>query len=235
MTQVAETPAVDQFVWFTPSREEWLRQAVVAMLPMLEEVKLSLDPSIVPVSVGFPKVSHGKGDAIGVCHVKGACPTDERLRPIFISPVLSNAVMDILPTLLHEMVHAALPPEAGHRKPFADAVKALGLAGKPTHTFLEPESNLHGQLAGIASELGHYPHVAMAQKRKPGTKKWVRMVSPEDPSYRVDILLDTLEEHGAPRDPWGNEMEVSNKAKNRAVIVGNQIISPVPFSSQKAG
>ena len=234
MTQVAETPSVDHFVWFTPSREEWLRQAVVAMLPLLEEVKLSLDPSIVPVSVGFPKVSHGKGDAIGVCHVKGACPTDDRLRPIFISPVLHDPVMEILPTLLHEMVHAALPPEAGHRKPFADAVKALGLAGKPTHTFLEYGTFLHQLLSDLANHLGPYPHVAMAQSRKPGTKKWVRMVSPEDPSYRVDILLDTLEEHGAPRDPWGNEMEVSNKAKNRAVIVGNQIISPVPFPKQKA-
>jgi len=234
MTDVILDTAAEQdhFQWFIPSREEWLRQATVRMAWWLREIDLELDTSIVPVSVGFPKIAHGKGKAIGVCHVRGACPTDERLRPIFICPTLADPVMDVLPTLLHEMVHAALPAEAGHKAVFAKAVAALGLAGKPTHTYLEAPSPLHSRMVALAADLGPYPHVAMADKRAPRTKKWVRMVSITDPTYRVDILMDTLADHGAPLDPWGEEMEVSSNAKNRAKIVGNTIVSPVPFGGE---
>lgn len=224
--------AADHFQWFTPSREEWLRQASVKMAGWLADIDLPLDPSIAPVSVGFPKIAHGKGKAIGVCHVRGACPTDERLRPIFICPTLGDAVMEVLPTLLHELAHAALPPETGHRKPFADAMIRLGLAGKPTHTYLEAGSELHTRLIALAADLGPYPHTAMGDKKAPRTRTWVRMVSLTDPEYRLDIKMDTLADHGAPLDPWGEEMVVSSKAKNGAKVVGQTIISPVPFGAQ---
>lgn len=221
MTNVAHTPApVDHFQWFTPSREEWLRQAVIKMVPMLAKVGLTLHPSAVPVSVGFPNVAHGKGTVIGVCHGNGSCPSDHSLTPVFISPILSDAVMEVLPTLLHELVHAALPAGTGHRAPFAKAVEALGLAGKPTHTFVEPGSPLYLNLLSLSSALGPYPHVAMAAKRKPGTKRWIRFVSRNEPTYRVDVLMDQYEEFGAPRDPWGEVMDISSKANNRQIAAG---------------
>lgn len=213
---IAEMEA-DHFQWFTPSREEWLRQASVKMAGWLAEIDLQLDPSIAPVSVGFPKIAHGKGKAIGVCHVRGACPADERLRPIFICPTLGDAVMDVLPTLLHELAHAALPPETGHRKPFADAMIKLGLAGKPTETFLEAGSPLHARMVALAADLGPYPHVAMADSKRTRTKTWVRMISLTDPEYRIDINMDILADHGAPMDPWGERMVLSEKAKNKTL------------------
>lgn len=214
--------ATDHFQWFTPSREEWLRQAVLKMVPMLEAVKLTLDPSLVPVSVGFPNVAHGKGMVIGVCHSKGSCVGDDRLTPVFVSPVLSDPI-EVLATLLHELVHAALPAGTGHRAPFANAVTALGLAGKPTHTFIEPGSPLEATMKEMIADLGPYPHVAMKAKRKPGTKKWIRFVSNNEPSYRVDVLMDQYEEFGAPRDPWGSPMSISSKANNRQIAA---MISP---------
>lgn len=197
----------DHFQWFIPSREEWLRQAALRMVPMLAEIGLTLDPSVVPVSVGFPKIPHGKGAAIGVCHVAGAWPTDDRLRPVFISPTLADPVMDVLPCLLHELVHAALPANVGHRAPFAKAVADLGLAGKPTHTYLDPESELAAKLRAMAADLGHYPHVAMHDRQKPKQQGWPRYRSINEPTYKVIVSLDALEEFGPPMDPWGDKME----------------------------
>jgi hypothetical protein len=204
---MTDTNAPDHFVWFTPSREEWLRQAAIKMTAWLAEIDLTFNPATMPVSVGFPKIPHGKGKAIGVCHVKGACPTDETLRPVFICPTLADPVMEVLPTLLHEMVHAALPAEVGHKAPFAKAMVALGLAGKPTHTYLEPESPLHTKMLALAADLGHYPHVAMADRQKPKKKGWPRYRSVNEPSYKVIVSLDALDEFGPPLDPWGDEME----------------------------
>lgn len=204
---INSTETADHFVWFIPSREEWLRQATLRLLPLMAEVDLALDPSTVPVSVGFPKIPHGKGKAIGVCHVAGACPTDDRLKPVFICPTLADAVMDVLPTLLHELVHAALPARTGHKAPFAKAVSALGLAGKPTATFLEVESPLYGRLKAIADDLGPYPHVAMADTRKPKQKGWPRYRSVNETTYKVIVSTDALEEFGPPLDPWGDPME----------------------------
>ncbi len=218
------TAQEDCYLWYIPSREEWLRQASIKMVPMLQAVGLSLDPSIAPVSVGFPNVRDGKGGkAIGVCHVKGACPEDERLRPVFISPTLGNAVMEVLPTLLHELVHAALPPEVGHRHQFAKAVADLGLAGKPTHTFLEEGSQLHADLALIAADIGPYPHVPMADRKKAKQPGWPRYRSVNEPTYKVIVSLDALAEFGPPLDPWGDPMEPCRPAAPQK-IVGNKLI-----------
>lgn len=212
----------DHFQWFIPSREEWLRQATILLLPLLESVDLTLDPATVPVSVGFPKIPHGKGKAIGVCHVQGACPADDTLRPVFICPTLGDAVMDVLPTLLHELVHAALPPKVGHRAPFAKAVAAMGLSGKPTHTFLEEGSELHGRLKAIADELGRYPHVPMADRQRPKQKGWPRYRSINEPTYKVIVSLDALAEFGPPLDPWGDAMEPCRPVNTK--IVGDKLI-----------
>lgn len=39
------------------------------------------------------------------------------------------------------------------------------------------------------------------------TTYMLKLVSPEEPDYKLRITQKMLDEHGYPRDPWGNEME----------------------------
>lgn len=203
-----QTPAaeVEHFVWKMPTREGWLRAASDRMVAWLPEVKESLDPAIAPVSCGFPKGRHGAGRAIGVCYHPGACPGAEELRPIFICPTLESP-REVLATLLHELVHAALPKEAGHKKRFKDAVFGLGLTGKATATYCEPGSALDKRFDALVEELGPYPHSAIGLK--PAVKKgggWPRYKSTAIDGYKVLVSPKMLEEHGAPLDPLGYTM-----------------------------
>lgn len=118
----------------------------------------------------------------------------------------------MLDILLHELIHAAVGTEEGHRGEFKRVALALGLQGKMTATIAEPGTELHGKLSRIARELGPYPHKALnkntgTEKRKKEKKGgWVRLMSETENEYRVVISPKQLEEHGVPRDPWGDEM-----------------------------
>lgn len=115
----------------------------------------------------------------------------------------------MLATLLHEQLHSAIGVEHGHKKPFKDAMKKVGLAGKATATYAEEGSPLHSQLVLLSDVLGPYPHGGLRKptRKKGGGSGWVRMRSPQEESYTIVISPKSLEEHGAPTDPWGNEME----------------------------
>lgn len=201
-------PAADEtmFVWSYPTREQWLRVASHEMASWLPEVGEQLDPHIAPAMCGWPKGRHGAGRAIGECYHPGAMPKQEHLRPIFICPTLDNPV-EVLATLLHELVHAALPAKTAHKKRFKDAVFGLGLAGKATATFCEEGTPLYHRLQALIERLGPYPHSAMALRRQ--VKKgggWPRYKSTEIEGYKVLVSPKMLEEHGPPLDPLGFTM-----------------------------
>lgn len=182
--------------------EEWLAAAVAAMRPWFEELKLPL-PSQIVASRGFLKFS--KSNAIGQCwdpkaSIRGA-------NEIFICPRMEDPVQ-ILSVLLHELCHAAVGVEHQHKKPFREAVRRFGLAGKPTATYAEEGSEIHAKLTQLAESLGPYPGAPMRLARKPKSgDSYMRLVSVNDESYKVNIKKSLYEEFGAPTDPWGDEME----------------------------
>lgn len=196
----------DLYVWTFPTREQWLRAASQEMACWLPEVNEQLNPDHAPAMCGFPGLRHGKGRAIGACYHPGAMPKAEHLRPIFICPTLDDP-RQVLATLLHELVHAALPAKAGHKKRFKDAVFGLGLVGPATATFCEEGSALEARFDVLIERLGPYPHSAMDLKRV--VKKgggWPRYKSRNEEAYKVLVSPKMLEEHGAPLDPWGDTM-----------------------------
>ena len=71
----------------------------------------------------------------------------------------------------------------------------------------------------IAERLGAYPHPAI----RPGQGKskagggWIRLVSPDCEDYKVVVSPKAVEEHGLPKDPWGNEMVPANSAARAAL------------------
>ncbi len=184
------------------TREQWLEAATRAMVPWLAEHSMTV-PAKVRSSVGFAK--YGTPRAIGQCwHPKH---TSDETTHVFISPTLGDTTV-VLSTLLHELVHAAVGCDAGHKGPFLKGVRALGLKGKATATFVEDQSPLHTKIVALADELGPYPHspITHGGKKRPPGGGWVKMTSIQDEDYIIRISPKAFKENGAPTDPWGNAM-----------------------------
>jgi hypothetical protein len=188
------------------TREGWLRAAAL----LLEEQVLRPLTHAVPPKTAYSCGWPGGGSPskrIGECWAHTASP-DGTIH-IFISPLLHEPLR-VLDVLLHELVHAVVGVDAGHGPAFKKVARAVGLEGKLTATTVSPGTPLHAQLVLINEELGAYPHGGL-QRRRQGKGKsnggWLRMKSPEVETYTLLISPKSIEQHGLPMDPWGNEME----------------------------
>lgn len=122
------------------NREAWLRAAYA----LLRRKLLREAPEHVALSWSFPAKGGTAANRrrIGECHYKveggsadGAIEGD---RVILISPTLRKP-LELVETLLHEMVHAALPVGCGHRKQFSRLAARVGLVKPWTATKASPE------------------------------------------------------------------------------------------------
>lgn len=160
------------------NREAWLHALALKLAPLMKERhNLSLVHGSYKLSVGFPSVGGRatRRGRIGECwHIEG-----RHTREIFVHPKLGDPVQ-VAETVLHELIHAALPAGVGHKKPFSQAAKALGLlppGARPTATFADEE--MKGILKGITDELGPYPHEALDTGRlKPARNPLIKVMCP---------------------------------------------------------
>ena len=184
------------------TREAWLNAATDAMRPWFTEQGASLGK--VRMSVGFMGGRGGaKLKAIGQCWSPLA--SGDQTSEIFIHPSLADAPT-VLATLLHELVHAAVGVEHGHKRPFTRLAKALGLEGKMTATVAGEA--LAAKLATIADQLGPLPHACLDGRENSGPKKQsARMIKAEcDCGYLVRLTRKWLNEVGAPHCPMHGQM-----------------------------
>ena len=141
------------------TREQWLDKAVETFRPSILHATGRAVPTTIKVACGFP--SKGglatKKRRVGECWGSEAVTQDDTAY-IFISP-LQDEPVDVLATLLHELVHSALPAKTKHNKTFAQAVAKLGLEGKPTST-VAGEVLAKTLREQVLSCLGEYPHKA---------------------------------------------------------------------------
>lgn len=184
------------------TREQWLQRGLCELRALAKDKLEKPTDQRIQVAVGFPKGC--KRGTVGQCF-HAEC-TEDGTYHIFIHPTLGDAVR-VLDTLLHELLHAVVGLEAKHAKPFRDAARAVGLAGKPTATYAEEGSELHEKLTKLSERLGPYPHSPMTkvkQSNRPAAGGWVRYESVNEPKYILRISPRALEDHGAPTDPWGD-------------------------------
>jgi hypothetical protein len=110
-----------------------------------------------------------KNRTIGECwsHLCAADGANE----IFISPLLNDPLV-IAATMVHEIAHAVVGCEHGHKTPFKRAATALGLTGKATATVAGPELTV--RLNELLATMPAYPHsefdIKALQKNKQGTR-----------------------------------------------------------------
>lgn len=158
-------------------RERWLADAVDALTPLFKRAEMTLPP--VRVSTGWPSAGglRERNRVLGQCWKPEAAA--DGVSQIFITPWLSDGV-EVLGVLTHELIHA-VKPEARHGAEFKEAAKAVGLAGKPTHTSPGPE--LLEELTSIAEGLGAYPHAKLdkvLEERKPQTTRMRKIACPRN-------------------------------------------------------
>lgn len=150
------------------TREEWLMAAARALRPLFDEQGAAEYPRF-RVSCGWPK--GGRGKTIGQAWTPSA--SGDETAEIFISPKLESLVgYGVLDTLLHELIHAVVGNEVGHKGPFKKLATAIGLSGKMTATFAEGE--LETRLLELAAPLGPYPHAELSSLTV--TKQTTRML-----------------------------------------------------------
>jgi hypothetical protein len=190
------------------NREQWL-QSAAALLGQTEFAGVGIQLPPARISVGFPH-GGGKGSrSIGQCW-NSKCASDG-LSQIFIHPQLIEGV-DVIGVLIHELVHASVGTEAGHRAPFRKVATAIGLEGKMTATTVGAELAERVNSSHLPF-LGPYPHAALqvSQLRK---KQVARMIKMECLAcgYVARAARKWIEEAGAVSCPCNGEpMEVEVK------------------------
>ena len=106
------------------NREAWLLAAVELLRPIFL-AKHHTIPRDVLVSCGFASTGT-RSHHIGQCWSRGSSTNE--LNQIFISPTLSEPV-EVLDTLVHELVHAVDNCEHKHGKEFKKIALSLGMEG----------------------------------------------------------------------------------------------------------
>lgn len=162
------------------TREEWLNIALKEMRVLFKNIDNCELPERIDVTCSWPGGGSPK-KRIGECWARSAHP--DKINQIFISPVLGASdggkdhVIEMLDTLLHEMVHAADDCQNGHKGNFARIAKALGFVGKMTTS--TPGDELKARLEVINEKIekrvGAYPHKKMAVKAGRSKKNWYKV------------------------------------------------------------
>lgn len=185
-----------------PNREAWLDRAVGRLSERFARHGYSVPA--VRVGVGWP--STGDNKHVGQCWPRHA--SGGGLNEIFISPVEADPV-EVLDTLMHELVHAVDDCEHRHGKAFRAIALKVGLQGPMRQAGAGPE--LQAWLRELAHELGPYPHHTLTVEKHPRPARRGGKAECPEPGcdYRLAIRRKLLR-HGAPWCPvHGVEMTLT--------------------------
>jgi len=133
------------------TRESWLLAAVELLRPVFQAKQHSI-PRVLLVSCGFASTGT-RSHHVGQCWSRKSSANGQN--QIFISPALHEPV-EVLDTLVHELVHAVDDCQHKHGKEFKKIALSLGMKGPMRSAEAGPE--LREQLVKIGNRLGAYPH-----------------------------------------------------------------------------
>ena len=135
-------------------RESWLRAAATELRPYFASVGYKL-PDDIRFAIAFPSTGR-KSKRLGECW-HSASSADGHYE-IFLRADLFEPV-EVLGVLIKELVHTALPADAGHGKLFKAAALKVGLQGPMRNA--APGVLLQNRLSEIAATLGPLPHARL--------------------------------------------------------------------------
>lgn len=188
------------------TREEWLLKAI----QLFSAHKFSKNGYKVPkvrVSTGLP-YGRGSKKAIGQhWHPKAS---EDKIGSIFISPTIRDTI-EVLATLIHEVVHAVVGNEQKHNHIFRKCALSVGLEGKMQSTTASKDLKEYFKKV-IIKKIGTYPHSRLnVEQGRPTKKQTTRMIKMYCLScdYKCRAALTKILEQGPVICPCNQEiMEV---------------------------
>ncbi len=146
------------------TREGWLRSATNELRPYFDKLGYTL-PEKIRFAIAF--TSGGKrGRIAGECWHPSASADGHY--EIFIRADVDDPI-EVLGILIHELVHALLPPEAKHGKQYKAIATRIGLEGKMRYAL--PGPVLKDRVHALAASLGPLPHARLNFTKSADTKK----------------------------------------------------------------
>lgn len=180
------------------NREMWLGVVMDELRPMFKQAGYPL-PKNVRVTCGFPS-THARSAlkrAIGESWTSDA--SGDGTYEVLISPVEEDSVKAGA-ILAHELAHISAGHQHGHRGPFVECIRAIGLEGKPTAT--SAGDAFISFMKGVIKLYGKYPHAALDvnPERKVQGTRLLKCWCPEC-GYTARITAKWLNIAGAPWCP----------------------------------
>jgi hypothetical protein len=149
------------------TREQWLEKAIDKLRPEFKKrcgVKI---PKKIKVSISYPRGRSAK-KVLGQCLDRSI--STGRYFEILIIPTTDKPVA-ILETLAHELIHAIVGTDQGHKKEFSQCARRFGFLRPWWNTPSSRELKL--MFKRIASRMPKFPHKAtkLDDKRKKQTTR----------------------------------------------------------------
>lgn len=192
------------------TREGWLSAATGMLRSHFKSCGYEI-PEKMRFAIAFPSTGR-KGKRVGeLWHP--ATSTDGSCELIIRADLDQPA--DVLGVLVHQLVHAVLPVDAGHGPLFREAAQKIGLTGKMRDA--APSPLLVPLLSEIAVQLGPLPHAALRIERGPDDKgpidrpkkQGTRLLKAScSCGYTVRITGKWVDEVGPPHCPKHGPMTV---------------------------
>lgn len=196
------------------TREEWLIAAAHACERLFEAKGRKVPP--IRVSTGWPSKKPLSAESRSVGECWAAECSEDGVTQIFISPWLKAPVegdSGVLPVLVHEMAHAVVGVEHGHKKPFKECAQSVGLVGRMTESHAGEE--LLEVLNGIVEDLGPYPHSRLDKtksgKKSQGTRMLKCVCVNDQCGFTVRMVQKWVDEVGVAHCPKHGAMNLEVK------------------------
>lgn len=156
------------------TREDWLVELATRLEALFKQHGATLPKY--RVTCGFPSKGglSAKNRTVGQCWSPKA--SADNTTEIIIG-ITQDEPMRVAGVLAHEMVHAAVGVDAGHRGPFRKLALDIGLEGKMTAT-TEGEA-FKQAVQPMLDAIGDYPHAKLdATKRKKQSTRMIKASCP---------------------------------------------------------
>ncbi len=167
-----------------PNREAWLYAATDKLRPLFTQQGYNIPEC--RISCGFASTGVRSGH-IGQCWSRRS--SRDGINQIFISPALEDPV-EVLDTLVHELVHAVDDCQHKHGKEFKKIALRLGLQGPMRSA--GAGAQLKETLQGLASGLGPYPHGRLSVPAKAPARPPRPRARCEECGFEVPMLKKFL-------------------------------------------
>jgi hypothetical protein len=201
-----DTQTIDPETTASAIRQQWLERVVAALHPRFHDADYFI-PQNIRTSIGFCKHGAGCTSPLGQCWSPKV--STDGFFEIFISPQARDT-LPIIGTVAHELTHAVVGLDAGHRRPFKRCANAIGLIGK-MRTTTESDEFREWMAEHIISQIGEYPAGAIVLPDT-DTKQTTRMLGCkcETCGYLIRTTRMWIEQLGPPLCPEHGLMVVCN-------------------------